>query len=257
MPFLLVTNPKCGQFAGTGRNLCDEFIHDGPLAEYDNYIPTLYVRRDTQHLEVQNFTTYTDTAFRAVIYLSEPLSEEVRNWCTSDTQIYHHVIKDGSISAQFLGDIGPARQVIMRDHFNRQDKNAIYPPTELYTDWNTPERNASNLNWGDYSIQGDHYADTGGPAYAVAIHHVHYSPNGNYLDISHFVSDRTETTADVPGKIMEAVEKLVANLDSLMPNDTLACEEYRQMNASRNSRGLGYLKRLAIQHHLELMLQDE
>ena len=43
-------------------------------------------------------------------------------------------------------------------------------------------------------------------------------------------------------------------LDTLQPNDTQACEEYRQMHLDEQSRGLGYMKRLAIKHHLEIML---
>jgi len=255
MPFLFITNPKHGQFEGRQRELCDEFIVEGPLAEYDNYIPALYVDRYTELPETEYFTRTCQTTFRAVIYDGEPRSDEVREWCNTDTQIYHHVILDGKVSAQFADSLPKARQVVIRDNFNRRAKNADYPPTEFYTDLNTSAGNPENLNWGDYSIQGDYFFETGGPAYAVAIHHIHYE--GDVLNVSHFISDRQQTTADVPGKIMEALEKLVAALPSLTPNDTSACDEYRQLAASRNSRGLGYLKRLAIKHHLELMLQNE
>lgn len=89
----------------------------------------------------------------------------------------------------------------------------------------------------------------------VTVHHVHFSGrHPGPLDISHFISDRTETTADTPGKIIEAVQKLVAALNHLRPANTDACDEYREMAEAGVSRGLGYLKRLAIQHHLELML---
>jgi len=90
---------------------------------------------------------------------------------------------------------------------------------------------------------------------AVAVHHIHYREgDSGSLDISHFISDRTETTADTPGKIIEAVTHLVDGLDELLPNNTDACDEYREMVSTGDSRGLGYLKRLAIMHHLELML---
>lgn len=102
---------------------------------------------------------------------------------------------------------------------------------------------------------GDHYKDDGGPAHAVTIHHIHYhNTNPGPPDISHFISDRTESTVDTAGKSIEAVVNLVNALDDLHPNDTDACDEYREMAASGDWHGLGYFKRLAIQHHLEVML---
>jgi hypothetical protein len=120
---------------------------------------------------------------------------------------------------------------------------------------NTQEGNRIGLDFGDFSIVGDQYSEGGGAAMAVAVHHIHYREgDSGSLGISHFISDRTDTTADPAGKSIEAVTHLVNALDELLPNDTDACDEYREMVRTGEWHGLGYLKRLAIQHHLELML---
>jgi hypothetical protein len=254
MPFVFVTNPRHGDYQGEEHGLYNEICVNGPLAEYDNYIPALYVYRDTNIREVSNFDERYNTLFRAAIYDAVPVSTEVSNWCSTEDRIYHHIILEGKVSADFIQDIPIVRRVMIRDNFRRQPANAQYPPREHFTDMNTDAGNPNNVNWGDYSIQGDHYADGGGAAMTVAIHHIHFSDNGESLDISHFLSDRQATTDDPAGKTIEAARKLVASFGSLAPNDTLACGEYREMVASEQWRGLGYLKRLAIRHHLEVIL---
>lgn len=258
MPFLFVANPKHGDYKGRSGDLHDDLLVDSVLSEYDNYIPTIHVNRGTRMQEVNSFNEKYDAPFRAVIYNAEPTVAAVRNWCLTDDRIYHHIFLDGSVSTAFTQNIGATRRVMVRDNFNRQTRNSDYPTeVEHFTDLNTTTGNPENINWGDYSIIGDQFTDGGGAALAVAIHHIHKSESTGALEISHFLSDHQETTANVSGKIIEAVQNLVNNLDGLLPNNTCACNIYREMAESRNSRGLGYLKRLAILHHLELMLADE
>lgn len=230
------------------------FCVNGALAEYENYIPALYIYRDTNIREVNAFNQRYQTSFRAVIYEGEPVSDEVRNWCSTEGTIYHHIILDGKVNANFTRDIPLARRVLVRDNFRRAERNADYDNVERFTDLNTTTGNPDNVNWGDYSIVGDQFSETGGPAYAVAIHHIHFANDGESLDISHYVSDRVETTGDDAGKTMEALTKLMADLPRLAPNDTTACNEYRQILATRHFPGLGYLKRLAMIHHFEILL---
>jgi hypothetical protein len=74
------------------------------------------------------------------------------------------------------------------------------------------------------------------------------------LEINHFISDDTDTAVNTSGKIIQAVHNLVAAMPGLQPNNTDACEEYQEMDQGQISHGLGFLKRLAIKHHLEIML---
>lgn len=53
---------------------------------------------------------------------------------------------------------------------------------------------------------------------------------------------------------MEAINKLVSDLDNVAPNDTMACNRYRELAETQDAPVLGYLKRLAITQHLEVIL---
>lgn len=257
MRFVFVTNPKHGSYKAHSQQLHTEFCEDGSLAEYDNYVPAIYISRNTRMQEVNWFNENYDSPFRAVIYEGEPTSAHVRDWCANENRIYHHIILDGKVNAQFIQDIPIPRRVMIRDNFTRQARNADYPEMEHFTSMNTAAGNPDNVNWGDYSIQGDHFSDGGGAAMTVAIHHIHYSDNGESLDINHYLSDRQETTDDPGGKTIEAAEKLVADFTEIAPSDTVACNEYQLMVDTQHWKGLGYLKRLAIRHHLEVLLAND
>ena len=257
MPFVFITNPKYGDYKGRGQALYQEFCVDGSLSEYENYIPALYIYRETGLSELNDFNQKYHHRLRAVIYHAVPASESVLDACLEEGVIYHHIILDGNIPANFINQVPTSRRVIIRDNFKRQLRNSEYPPHEHYTDLNTTAGNPLNINWGDYSVVGDQYSETGGAALAVAIHHIHQSDASGALEIDHFLSDDQETTANVGGKIIQAVQNLVSNLPTLMPNDTCACHQYKRMAESGHSKGLGYLKRLAIIHHLETIISNE
>ena len=258
MLFVLITNPRHGDYKGNGNDLYNDLCVNGVLAEYDNYIPALHINRSTRMHEVENFNEKYASPFRAVIYEAEPTIVKVRNWCSTDDRIYHHIILDGKVSTSFIQNIPIARRVTIRDYFNQQARNSDYPTeAEHFTDRNTQAGNPDNENWGDYSIIGDNFSEGGGAAKAVAIHHIHKSESTGALEVTHFLSDQQETTANVNAKIIEAVQNLVNNLDGLLPNDTCACEIYKEMATTRHSHGLGYLKRLAILHHLETILKND
>ena len=253
MPFLFICNPLHGTFAGHAGRLFTELISEG-LLEYDNWTPTLQVERESRSGDLSAFLDRYRDYEVAVIYNGLPRSERARA-LLGDQHVVHHIFLDGRVGADYVNGITQDRRVIITDPFNRQPRNADYPEREFFTDMNTTAGNPNRLDFGDFSIVGNHYMDTGGPAFAVALHHVHFQNGPGPLDISHFISDRTETAADIPGKIIEALDKLVEALNDLRPNNTQACDQYRLMADAEISRGLGYMKRLAIKQHLELMLR--
>jgi hypothetical protein len=253
MPFLFVCNPVHGEFRRRGERLFNELINED-LMERDNWIPALQLFNDTARTTVQHFLERYEGREVGVIYQSFPTSQRTLG-SLSNERIVHHVFIGNSAATNYINGIPMERRVMVSDRFHRQPRNADYPAREFFTDMNTPEGNPERLDFGDFSIVGDYYRDDGGPAYAVVVHHIHYQGTApGPLDISHFISDRTESTVDTAGKAIEAVTNLVNALDGLRPNDTRACAEYREMAESETWHGLGYLKRLAIMHHLEVMI---
>lgn len=145
-------------------------------------------------------------------------------------------------------------KVLFEDHFKRKNRNADYPEDEPFSADHLDYAEDKYVGFGDYSIVGSEYIESGFAPYAVAIHIV-YLARDNSLRIRHFVSDTNDDISDVAGKFYEAVTKLynwysdghqerqlTAGLQTLL-------DHYK----NRTYPGLPTLKKLSIMHHLELM----
>lgn len=73
--------------------------------------------------------------------------------------------------------------------------------------------------------------------------------------IYHFKSLRSDTPADPAGKFAEALSSLVETLDRPGSKvlETEAVREFRALHARGHFPGLGYVKKLSMQHHIETM----
>ena len=110
--------------------------------------------------------------------------------------------------------------------------------------------------FGDFLMVGDDYTESGGPAYAVAIHITFIDPDrDDEMRIFHFVSDRQDTPTDPAGKFAEALAKLIAQLNSKTNKvyESSAITEFRELAARGHFPGLGYVKKLSMKHHIETL----
>jgi hypothetical protein len=253
MPFLFICNPYYGTFADNAEQLFTGLI-SGTLMEYDNWTPTLQVNVHSVPAVITQFLQRYSGREVAIIYSGLPTSAQAIA-LLNNNQIVHHAFLEGHVAAAYINGIPAGQRVMISDRFHRQARNADYPDHEFFSDMNTLPGNPNRIDFGDYSIVGDHFTETGGPAYAVVVHHIHYQGGTpGPLEISHFISDDTDTAVNTSGKIIQAVHNLVAAMPGLQPNNTGVCHEYQVMDQGQISHGLGYLKRLAIKHHLEIML---
>lgn len=149
------------------------------------------------------------------------------------------------------------QSILVRDGFKRQ-RNADYPPIEEFSDLHVTYGVLGMAGFGDFLMVGDAYSEGGGPAYAVAIHLTFIDPDkDNVMYIYHFVSDTKDTPSDPAGKFAQALEKLIAKLNSGTSHliETGAIEEFRDLHAKGHFPGLGYVKKLSMKHHLETMAE--
>jgi len=149
---------------------------------------------------------------------------------------------------------GNCSRVLIKDGFKRQKKNSDYPPSEHFSDLHITYDEELMDGFGDFLIVGDAFSETGGPAYAVAIHLTYLDDEENMF-IHHFLSNQNDSPIDPGGKFLEALAKLVKELTK--PNSSLymseACKEYQVLYAKKHFPGLGHVKKLSIQHHVELI----
>ena len=110
--------------------------------------------------------------------------------------------------------------------------------------------------FGDFLIVGDDYSDAGGPAYAVCIHLTYIdNTRDDEMYMHHFKSDRQDTPTDPAGKFAEALEKLVKEVTQTNTKvaKTAAVEGFIRLHDQRHFPGLGYVKKLSMQHHIEVL----
>lgn len=146
-------------------------------------------------------------------------------------------------------------RVLIRDGFKRR-RNADHPILEEFSDLHATYTEEGMDGFGDFLIVGDDYSEAGGPAYAIAIHLTFIDQDkDDAMFIYHFVSDTKDTPADPAGKFSEALEKLIVKLDSGHSKllDTASIEEFKQLHDRGHFPGLGYVKKLSMNHHIETL----
>lgn len=146
--------------------------------------------------------------------------------------------------------------VAIEDGFKKQVKNSQYPDDEFFSDLILLFEDKGFIGFGDYLVLGDDYSEGGGPAYAVAIHVTYRNARDDgAIHIRHFVSDTNDTSDNPALKFHEALTKLVAAVNDVANGimRTDAIEEFLRLYQTGHFPGLGYVKKLSMQHHIELM----
>lgn len=251
--FILVVNPSVGNLQGSVFERLIEPI----LGEYRNYIPALRVDGKTRVAQIRAFRTQFANSHPelAFIFTGEPTTAAVLEELNACPHMRYYIFDEYCTSAELRSLFPQQNVIVINDCFAKEARNADYPENAFFTDKHLPGRGPV-AGSGNYSIVGSDYSEGGGPALAVALHHVYFRRGHNSaLHVRHFVSDRTETAVDPGGKFLEALTKLVQELPLLgQANHTPTCDEYNQLYADQHFPGLGYAKKLALKHHIELMI---
>ncbi|MBR0644146.1 sce7725 family protein [Plastoroseomonas hellenica] len=166
-----------------------------------------------------------------------------------------HLFVDDYAKILYRKHFEASTRILVRDGFNRQ-RNADYPPLEEFSDLHVTYGDMGMAGFGDFLIVGDSYSESGGPAYAVAIHLTFIDPDkDDVMYIYHFVSDTKDTPTDPAGKFAQALRKLIRRLESGKSKllETSAIKEFRALHAKGHFPGLGYVKKLSMKHHIETL----
>lgn len=148
------------------------------------------------------------------------------------------------------------QRVLVRDGFRRRKRNIDYPEVEKFSELHVTYRAEGLTGFGDFLTVGDDYVEGGGPAYSVAIHLTFINPEDeDVMYVYHFKSHRSETPGDPAGKFAEALEVMIAEIDrpgsAVLESDAIS--EFRSLHARGHFPGLGYVKKLSMQHHIETL----
>ena len=166
-----------------------------------------------------------------------------------------HVFLEPYCGKLYRKHFAGARRILIRDGFERR-RNRDHPPVELFSDLHVTFPEEGMNGFGDFLIVGDDFSESGGPAYAVAIHLTFIDPSkDDAMYVYHFVSERQDTPTDPAGKFGEALGALMSKLRERDHHilETQAVAEFRDLHRRGHFPGLGYVKKLSMKHHIETL----
>ena len=149
--------------------------------------------------------------------------------------------------------------VIVEDNFTKAVRNSDYPQRSYFSDRHTDYKEGTNvIGYGDYAITSKDFVESGGPAYVIAIHLSYIDPDEfDAMYIRHFKSFDDKSPTRPGEKFGNALDKLVEFYDSnpKIFNQTLGLKGFRKLKEEDHFPGLGQVKKLSIQHHIETLCQ--
>lgn len=241
----VVINPTLGEYRNQGTNLYHSLQHN-PRSS-GKFAPCVKILSsfDTNSISLLQNTP------NSAAYLVSDISPTAIPILNAANCTFANPLK---VDATILQSV--SRIVLYLDSFAKQRRNADYPPTSFYSNLHFTYRSYPNaIGVGDFTIMGEEYSEAGGPAYVVAIHmsHVQHQPS-SAIHVRHFCSTSQPTSPSNPGgKFLEALNDLVA-FDNSNPRYfdlTWGLSELRNYQATQHFPGLGVVKQLSVEHHME------
>lgn len=248
---VVIVNPYHGDHAEDGNSISsllkagflkENGIRAGVLLKEDMKVGTA-LNHYEKHIE------HTPTFVHAGFTEAKALAEKL------DLGSTQHVFFETHCGKLYRKHFKGSKRILLRDGFKRR-RNADHPPIEEFSDLHITYPEEDMDGFGDFLMVGDEYVEGGGPAYAVAIHLTFIDPDkDDVMYINHFVSTTKDTPTDPAGKFAQALDKLIAQLESGKSKliESEAIQEFRNLHAKRHFPGLGYVKKLSMEHHIETL----
>lgn len=251
VPFILIVNPRNGDFKNDSLPLFSDLI-DTTLKDYEQFCLGYIVDAQSSLIDVKSFLDDNTNRSIAFIHNGYPKAKELGLLVNQFDNVKKHIFLDDQIlyRRQFSKD--GVKKVLVKDGFQK-NRNKDYSEVEIFSELHLTYSELGMDGFGDFLIVGNEYSESGGPAYAVAIH-LTYLNEDEVMYIRHFVSDRNDTPTDPAGKFAEALSKLVVRVeqDELIYKSE-AYKQYKDFHDRGHFPGLGYVKKLSMQHHIETL----
>lgn len=145
-------------------------------------------------------------------------------------------------------------KVLFEDRFERCVRNSDYQKNtdEFFSEDHLFYNDEGFIGFGDYSIIGKDYLESGFAPYAVAIHIIYFAEDES-LRVHHFVSDSNDDIQNPAKKFYEAVSKLARWVEVNEITPTAGLSAFLEHYENQTYPGLGSVKKLSLMHHLELV----
>ena len=248
---IVVVNPFHGDLADSGTSLSD--LLKEKYLEMPGVSAGILLKPETtaaeamklHHDHANHSPVLIHDGFGEAKPLVDKLGKQTKNQC--------HVFVEKYCGKLYQKHFAGGHRVLLRDGFERK-RNKDYDELEPFSDLHVTFEDEGMDGFGDFLIVGDGYSESGGPAYAIAIHLTFIDPDkDNSMWIYHFVSERQDTPKDPAGKFAEALAKMmrVLNHPKCKVHETEAVKEFKSLYRQKHFPGLGHVKKLSMNHHIE------
>ncbi len=253
MRFAVILNPKDGDFKKDRDN---DIFPKLPILERDrtSWIPAYFykgrVDKLVSHAEKNQLDNIMVVFPDGVNAHDEGVIELVAN-----KKVRYVMVANSSIVAfTKLKSMGK-EVILLDDHFELQTKNADYAlaPDEFFSDDFVSYKENGFFGFSDYTALPKVFSEGGSLPYAIAIH-LTYQKSPEEIFVHHFVSDNNVDQSNIRGKFHEAAVKIGPFYKEGGYQETSAVIELIDKSSDvAGYPGLGYIKKLSIENHLELI----
>lgn len=258
LKFALILNPKKGDFKHPTVHF-DAWFQNGRLMdEKERWIPAFLYSKHNAY-EILSLIDEYKLENAMIIFHTCMDMDDANAWGIINDQSIGYIVNSfgPTISRRLRSRLKETGKQIIRldDCFKSRVRNADYAleVDELFSEEPFFYAEEGNLDgYSDYTTLPSEYIEGGMLPYALVIH-LSYRKNEEQLYVHHFVSDSNETNSDIRGKFREAARKVAPFYEGKVQTEAVK-EIIEKANDSEGYPGLGYLKKLSVKNHLELIL---
>ena len=255
LQFAIILNPLDGEFKHTSNNILPEL--SGLDIPNTNWIPALFYKNNP--VELFEFANNNNLSHLMIILPNGiDVEDEIVMDFLADDRIEYVVNGAASNSSRRsrvkLLRLGK-KLIALEDKFRSRAKNSDYaePNDEFFSDSFAYYEDDNLFGFADFTTLPKEYNDSGMLPFAVAIH-LTYQKKKDVINIHHFVSDNVRGRENIQGKFQEAAVKIEPfYTEGDYPKTQAVTEFIRRAQSDDGYPGLGYIKKLSIENHLELI----
>ncbi len=245
---VIIINPSIGDFEGSDNTesiIPELTVNDGEPEL--RYIPCISTKNLTTEqvrglvAEVQNFA----------VFIEEGLNRELVS-----------ILEDANLVISKTYQRRPFRGlnnivIVDSNSFKKKKRNTDYPEQSFFSDAHTSfNEQRGVIGFGDYTITGEDFTESGGPAYVITIH-LSYTNPAEFDDmyVRHFKSFDNQSPTQPGEKFGDALQHLIhfAEQHEEILYRTIGLQGYYSLSEAGHFPGLGQVKKLSIQHHIETL----
>ncbi|HEY6342310.1 MAG TPA: sce7725 family protein [Bryobacteraceae bacterium] len=250
---IVIVNPHHGEMSGGGTPVTK--LLKGKFLDLPGISAGILLKQNTTVDEAMK--CYAVHAAHAPVFIHAGFGEAkgLAHRLAQPTPQQCHVFIDRFCGKLYQKHFKGAERVLLKDGFQRK-RNRDYALVEPFSDLHATYSDEGMDGFGDFLIVGDDYFEAGGPAYAVTIHLTFIDPDqDDSMLIYHFKSERQDTPTDPAGKFAEALTEMMETLNAPGSKvlETTAVQEFRALYKDGHFPGLGYVKKLSMNHHIETL----